>query len=253
MIKAQRLSHNMRYTILALISVIAVSVLALVGPIPQDPHYHLFADSQQIAGINHFWNVASNLPFLLVGILGLYRYPQLQHKESSQGYLLICVGTILVSLGSSYYHYEPTNQTLFWDRLPMTVTFMALISLLINERVNKKPQPHLLWWLIAVGVASVLYWAWSESIGQGDLRPYALVQFLPIALIPLILIMFPQRYLNNKLLVVTLCLYFIAKALEHFDAEILSATGFMGGHAIKHVAAALATGCVVYANPTKGE
>src|SRR5882757_9254155 len=51
----------------------AVSLLGLllVPPVPQSQIYHGFADHQTIYGIPNFWNVASNLPFMLVGALGL--------------------------------------------------------------------------------------------------------------------------------------------------------------------------------------
>jgi hypothetical protein len=51
--------------------------------------------------------------------------------------------------------------------------------------------------LVACGAATVLYWDWTESHGRGDLRPYALVQFLPLLLIPLLLLLFPARYIRS--------------------------------------------------------
>jgi predicted membrane channel-forming protein YqfA (hemolysin III family) len=245
------LSHESRCGILALISAAAVAALLFVGPIPQDPNYHLFSDFRQISGVRNFWNVLSNLPFLLVGAVGLLRYSKLSHKESAQAYLVMCVGVVLVGFGSAYYHYAPSNDTLLWDRLPMTIAFMALLSLLLNERVIRSPQRYMLWIFVSAGAAAVFYWSWTESLGKGDLRPYALVQFLPVLLMPLMLAMFNQRYLSNKLLLGAFALYFAAKALEHFDAQILAATGLMSGHAIKHVAAAAAVLCIIYAVPTR--
>lgn len=245
------LSHKQRCIILTFTSVAAAVALLFVGPIAQDPNYHFFADSRHIAGINNFWNVASNLPFLIVGILGLLRYSKLLHKESANGYLVMCIGIVLVGFGSAYYHYAPTNETLLWDRLPMTVAFMALLSLLLGERVLRAPRPQLVWVLVLVGIAAALYWAWTESLGKGDLRPYALVQFLPVLLIPLILAMFPQRYLSSRLLLWAFGFYLLAKALEYFDEQIFIATAFMSGHAIKHVAAAAAVMCIIYAIPTR--
>lgn len=245
------LSHEQRCGVLTLISVAAVVALLIAGPIPQDPNYHLFADSRHIAGISNFWNVASNLPFLVAGTLGLLRYPKLSHEESANGYLVMCVGVVLVGFGSAYYHYAPTNQTLLWDRLPMTVAFMALLSLLLGERVLRTPRPQLVWVLVLAGAAAAFYWAWTESLGKGDLRPYAIVQFLPVLLMPLMLAMFRQRYLSSRLLLWSFGFYFLAKALEYFDWQIFTATTVMSGHAIKHVAAAAAVLCIIYAIPTR--
>ena len=247
------LTHKQRYATFASISIAAVIAMMFVGPIAQDPNYHLFADTRQIFGISHFWNVASNLPFLLVAALGLFRYPKLGYPESVPGYVVMCIGVLFVGLGSAFYHYAPTNETLLWDRLPMTVAFMALLSLLLDERVLQTQQPILLWILVTIGASTALYWSWTESLGRGDLRPYALVQFLPVILIPLVLVMSPQRYLNNQLLFGAFGLYFVAKAFEHFDSQIFSITGLMSGHAIKHVAAAGAVLCLIYAVPVRSD
>jgi hypothetical protein len=54
--------------LLVLVSAPAIVGLCLVGPIPQDTGYHQFADTRQVAGMDNFWNVASNVPFLLAGL-----------------------------------------------------------------------------------------------------------------------------------------------------------------------------------------
>jgi predicted membrane channel-forming protein YqfA (hemolysin III family) len=245
------LSLEQRRGTLALVSACAALSLLCVGPIAQDPDYHLFADSRRIAGISNFWNVVSNLPFVLVGVIGLLRQSRLTHLESTRAYLVICVGVVMVGFGSACYHYAPTNQTLLWDRLPMTVAFMALMALLLGERVLSEPRPGLLWSLIAVGAGAALYWSYTESLGRGDLRPYVLVQFLPVLLIPLVLALFPQRYLRNSYLVAAFGCYFAAKILEHFDGQVFAVTGLMSGHALKHLAAAAAVLCIILAVPTQ--
>ena len=216
-----------------------------------DPSYHLFADDRTIAGIGHFWNVVSNLAFLVAGGLGLLRFPRLTHEESRAPYLVMCTGAMLVGLGSAYYHDAPTNSTLLWDRLPMTVAFMALFSMLLGERVIHAGKRPLLWVLVAIGAASVFYWSWTESRGMGDLRPYALVQYLPFMLMPLIVFLYPPRYLSNRLLLAAFGLYLVAKLFEHFDGPVFAATGFMSGHAMKHLAAAAAVLCLAYAVPVR--
>jgi hypothetical protein len=237
--------------VLVAIALLGAIALLFVGPMPQDPAYHLFADSRRIAGIPNFWNVVTNLPFLLVGAWGVSRYPRLAHKENAEPYLVMCLGVLLIGVGSSYYHLAPSNDTLLWDRLPMTVAFMALLSLLLSERFQPAQPRAMLWLLVAVGAASVLYWAWTESIGRGDLRPYVLVQFLPMVLLPLIVAMFPRRYLGTSMLLWACALYVAAKLLEQFDRQVLDFTGVMAGHAIKHVAAAAAALCLIQAVPVR--
>lgn len=246
------LSHEKRIGILGLVSLAAVVSLCFIEPIAQDPNYHRFADARSLRGLSNFWNVMSNLPFLAVGGLGFSRYERLSQPASAEGFRVMCWGVLLVGFGSAYYHANPSNDTLLWDRLPMTVAFVALFSLMLGERVMPNQNRYCLWLLVAAGVASVFYWSWTESLGRGDLRPYLLVQFLPIMLMPFILIMFPERYLSNRLLLAALGLYFVAKLLEHFDGRIFSVSGgIISGHASKHVAAAAAALCIIYAVPAR--
>jgi drug/metabolite transporter (DMT)-like permease len=232
-----------------LVSVLAAAALFFVGPIPQDPAFHQFADSRQIAGVSNFWNVLSNLPFIAVGMLGRFRYPQLSHAETTQGYLVMCLGVILVGFGSAIHHYHPGNETLLLDRLAMSVVFMALFSIVLGERVTRSSHPALLWILVASGAASACYWLWTESLGRGDLRPYAIVQYLPALLLPLMLVLFRQRYLRNRLLLASFALYLASKAFEHFDDQVFAATGFVSGHVLKHLASAAVLLCILYAVP----
>lgn len=47
--------------------------------------------------------------------------------------------------------------------------------------------------LLAVGLASVVYWHVTEVRGCGDLRYNALVQNLPMALLPLAMLLYNYR------------------------------------------------------------
>lgn len=244
-------SFDTRTGLLALVSAVAVAALFFVGPVPQDTAYHRFADGRSIAGVSNFWNMVSNVAFLVAGALGLWRAPRLAPAESREAYWILCTGAVLVAFGSAYYHHAPTNHTLLWDRLPMTVGFMAGFAMLLNERVFRAPRRDALWWLLAAGIGSALYWSWTESRGAGDLRPYALVQYLPVLLMPLILFLFRPRYLNNGLLLAAFGLYALAKVFELFDHAVFAASGFIGGHALKHVAAAAAVLCLICAVPVR--
>lgn len=245
------LDQKHRSWLLVLVAILAITGLCIVGRIPQDPGYHLFADARRIFGISNFWNVVSNLPFVLVGLFGLWRFPRLAVSDSKAGYLILCLGILLVGIGSAYYHLAPSNSSLLWDRLPMTMAFMALFSLLLGERVMSDYQGLSLGLLVMFGIFATLYWSWTESQGCGDLRPYALVQFLPIILLPLILWLFPARYLRSSLLIYAFALYFLAKAFEHFDRGIYETTQFISGHSLKHLVAALAVLCIIAAVPVR--
>lgn len=243
------LAYKHRTGILVFITAFTVVVMLLFDRIPQDPTYHLFADTRKIAGIQNFWNVLSNLPFLLVGLYGLWRYRHLTERDSNNAYIAVCIGVLLVSVGSAYYHYTPSTSTLLWDRLPMTVAFMALFSLLLDEYVLLSNKSITLVPLLVIGIGSVVYWYWTETHGIGDLRPYALVQFLPLVLIPIILWLFRGDYLNNTMLIAALVLYILAKGFEHFDRQVLAVLGVVSGHTMKHLLSGMAGLCIILAVP----
>jgi len=213
-----------------------------ISPIPQDLEYHNFADQRQIIGIPHLWNVISNLPFLVVSYIavshllqeGVLIYPQ----KLFNCYLVFFIAIGTVGIGSAYYHLHPTNETLFWDRLPMTVGFMAFIAIILGEFISEKIALRLMIPLVLIGTSSVIYWYFTEQAGRGDLRFYGLVQFLPMLIIPMILLMFPARYTHTAYLWAMLGAYFVAKIFEFFDDEIFNIIG-LGGHAIKHFCAAI--------------
>ncbi|MBK5291959.1 MAG: ceramidase domain-containing protein [Acidobacteriia bacterium] len=185
----------------------------------------------------NFWNVVSNLPFLLVAVWGLRavgsRSAFVEEWERT-AYCILLITVALVAVGSSYYHAWPDDATLFWDRLPMALVFMALLATTIGERISSRGGRLLLFPLLAAGVVSVLYWRVSD-----DLRLYALVQFYAVAALPLILILFPPRYSGTAGIVAMIALYGLALTLDRYDHQVAAITT-MGGHPWKHVAAALA-------------
>ena len=223
--------------------VLGALVIALLSPpFPQDPSYHVFADQREILGIRNFWNVVSNLAFLFVGIAGLLvvgrKSPAGGIPDLRMGYLVFFAGVALIAVGSGFYHLNPSNGSLVWDRLPMTLSFMALFAVIVGENISVTSGIRLLWPLIAAGMLSVGYWHFSELQGKGDLRAYALVQFLPMLLIPVILLLFRSPFSGNAWIWLVLCAYGASKVAELADAALFEFIG-IGGHALKHLLAAL--------------
>ena len=231
-----------------LLTLLLLTLMALVGvlfldAIPQDGNYHNFADNRKMFHIENFWNVISNLPFLVVGLYALYQLLILKSfailKEVKKSYLLFFVGVTLVAFGSSYYHLNPNNETLLWDRLPMTIAFMALFSFVIAEFFSIQVGKMLSLPLLFLGMASVLYWFMGELNGCGDLRAYAVVQFLPMLIMPLMFLFFRASFsLVSGYWYLLLC-YLLAKLFEHFDGEIYEMLGVISGHSLKHMVSAL--------------
>lgn len=233
--------------VIGLVAMAAIIAVFRFPPIPQDPAYHGFADDRMLFGIPHFWNVASNAAFLVVGVFGWLKADRGAIAGDGLAYRVFCLGIIFVSIGSAYYHLDPSPQSLVWDRLPMTLAFMALFSMVVGDRVSEQLGARLLWPSVLLGVASVTYWYWSEVQGRGDLRPYVIVQFLPMLIIPLLLLLYSGKRMGTVFLWATLCTYALAKVAEYFDPAIFSWLGFWSGHTLKHLLSALAVLWVVLA------
>lgn len=232
-----------RYHIILLVLIIFVAILFMLDPIPQDQSYHNFADQRTYWGIPNFWDVMSNLPMFFLGAYGIYlsliNYSKRPDIAAKLIPLVLCLGIFTACFGSAYYHWAPDNNTLAWDRLPMTLMFMPIFSLLIYDFVDEKIGQILFFLLVPLGVFSILYWQYTEALGQGDLRFYVFVQFFPMLIAPFILWLFPKKTKYVKFILFILGWYVIAKLCEYFDAAIFDVLGFWSGHTIKHLVGAI--------------
>ena len=234
------MKQSYRIALLALVAAAGIGAVLLLDPVPEDPAYHAFADTRAYFGIPNFWNVATNLPFLFVGLWGFISARRLAKAELTTHYRVYCGAVALVAFGSGWYHLAPSNASLVWDRLPMTVAFMSLFSALLADRISWLLGRGLLWPLVVAGIASIAWWIRGEAMGHGDLRAYGLVQFLPMLLMPMILLMWRDGSIAARPLWLGFGAYALAKLAEHFDAAIYAAGGFVSGHGLKHLAAAAA-------------
>jgi hypothetical protein len=242
---------TMRHAILA--AVAAASVIALFSrpPIPQDPAYHVMADRRPLLGIPNSLNVLSNIPFAVAGLLGLLAVfsPHPGARPFSDPwerwpYAALFAGTALTTAGSAYYHLAPDNARLVWDRLPMTVGFMGLLTAVVAERTSLTLARRLFVPLLAFGAGSVASWYWSELRGAGDLRPYALAQFGSLAVVLVLLVLYDARYSGSRFLFAGVAAYGAAKVFELADQTIFSFGHLVSGHTLKHLAAAVGVGSV---------
>jgi len=232
---------NPRIFLLLLSSVIAALVIMLVPSVSQDPEYHNFADQRNISGIPHFWNVVTNIPFLVLGITGFFKIQNQELRgvipDLFKAYLTFFLGLVLTGLGSGYYHLDPSNSTLVGDRMAITVTFMSFFVLIFGESISTRTALRLLVPLLFLGLASVVYWNITENLGTGDLRFYALVQFLPMLLIPLMLLFYGSCLSGRRWILAIILVYGVAKIAEIYDQQIYELIGF-SGHSLKHLIAA---------------
>ena len=226
---------------------IALGTAAALAPrIPQPQSYHDFADQRSLSGIPNFGDVASNLLFAVSGAWGLIfllgRRGQGLFLDPRErwAYVFLFLGLFLTAFGSGYYHLAPDNARLVWDRLPMTLAFMGLVSAMISERVSVAAGFYLLPLGLLIGAGSVVLWWYSEARGAGDLRPYAAVQVYAVFILPVLLLL-PPRYTRSWDFAVVFGFYVLAKIFETADRQIFSIDQHtISGHTLKHLAAGAA-------------
>jgi hypothetical protein len=234
----------MRVAVLLVLAAAAAAVMLALPRFPQPLEYHNFADQRCFCGIPHTLNVISNLPFVLVGVTGAwYLCPRRDftgfRKASERWpYVLFFAFIALTGIGSAYYHADPNNDRLVWDRLPLAMAFTTLFALVIAERIDYRAGMYLLAPLVLLGAGSVLYWHWSETQGAGDLRLYLFVQFFPLLALPAMLLLFPTTYTRTADLYGALTWYIAAKLLELFDRQVYAPGHIVSGHTLKHLVAA---------------
>jgi hypothetical protein len=228
-------SRRGRIRLLIGVTVVAFLAAAVWPRHPQDVAYHSFADSRALAHIPHALNVLSNVGFLLAGAWAFFRTARssLVGWERTASWIF-AAGLVLTGLGSAWYHWAPSNATLVWDRLPLSTLFPTVFAVVIADRVSPAAGRALLALLVLGAIASVLYWARFD-----DLRPYGLAQFLPMLLIPLMLVLFSGRRPTAPL-IWGVVIYAVGKVAELSDGRIFALGGVISGHTIKHLLAAAA-------------
>jgi hypothetical protein len=200
-------------------TLLSIAAAFLLPAIPQPAAYHHFADRRAGFGIENVLDVVSNVGFLLAGIAGL---------------------VVILRPGSAYYHLAPDNERLFWDRLPITIALMSLISAQVVDRVSVRAGLALLVPALLAGSASALYWIATERAGAGNVVPYAIVQGYAVVILLVFALALPSRYTRGSDVYWVFAAYVIAKLMEHFDREVLALGNLVSGHTLKHLAAAVA-------------
>lgn len=242
-----------RAGVILTIVVLAAIAMTIAPRFAQSLAFHQFADTRPWLGIPNFLDVITNAPFALaaaVGLVNLKRRAR-REREGATNRLLpidrVClaavfVGIGLTSLGSAYYHLAPGNGRLFWDRLPMLLTFVSLLATLIAERVSPKTAAWILVPLLVSGAASLVYWQQTERLGAGDLRPYFLIEGATLISVLLTVLLYPSRYMPTKWLMLGLGCYVGAIVFEQLDRPVWFMWNAIGvelvsGHTIKHLCA----------------
>jgi hypothetical protein len=229
------------------LGVLALAAILMIahGPIPQLDSYHDFADTRALGFVPNAGDVLSNLGFAIVGVWGM---TALRREDAGErlapGWRVFLAAIVLTSLGSGFYHLAPDNGRLLWDRLPIALACAGLLSA-AHEETHAGSDRRLLAALIVAAIASVLWWSVTESRGEGDLRPYLLMQAAPLVMIPLWQWVYGAPGRDRLAFGAAIALYGLAKVLELEDRAVFQALGFVSGHTLKHLLAVAASAVLV--------
>ena len=225
--------------------------LALAGPALMQPaSFHDFADQRAWGPLPHAMDVLSNLPFAAWGVAGLWalaRAVRLRAIGRASAWLagLFFAGLVITAGVSAFYHWQPDDAGLVWDRTGMVLAFAGLLGLAALQGVSRRAGIALAAAVLVLGPVSV--WVWAVS---GNLLPWGVLQIGGMALILSLAWLqpaWPAPDLSIRwALVVTL--YALAKVLELTDHPVFEMTGqLISGHSLKHVVASCAAWPVVLA------
>ncbi len=242
------LSYRARIGVLVASATAAIVAVLLIDPFDAPVTYYRFADDRPILGVPNFMDVVSNVGFLIVGVLGL---AQLRGGDARWPFAVFFGGVLATTFGSATFHLEPhladgtlNSARMLWDRLPITVAFMALLAAFVVDRVHARAGLVLLPLLVAAGAAATLTWYATFDGSEGDLRFYVLVQAYSVVAIVLMCWLFPGRRSHGRYVLYMVGSYAVAKAFEAYDGEVYDLLT-ISGHTIKHFLAAVAAYAVL--------
>ena len=239
-----------------------IAAFAVHGRIAQPANYNHFADHSAVFGIPHAADVLSNAGFALVAIWGWLALRP--HRNSDQlragwpGYRLLLIGLFLTAFGSAFFHLAPGNGRLTWDMLPIALAGAGLLvgvrgdtrpvsKTNLGSKTNPGSKTNIEAIVLALyATASVAWWVTTDRHGAGDLRPYLLLQILPLILIPLWQSIYRVPRAERIAFAAAMGLYVVAKIAEVLDHRIADSLGFVSGHTLKHLIATAATAAIVW-------
>ena len=189
-------------------------------------------------GVPRAMDALSNIFFLTFGGIGLvYHFlGRLGYSNSAMrtSGLMFFLGFVLTGVGSAYYHLDPNDWGLAWDRMGMVVAFAGVLGMVAAHRVSVRAANLLLPVALIAGVLSVAWFAATDSI-----TPYVIMQFGGIGVVAGV--SWLPKHGKGPNWAALIAAYALAKVLEMEDPQVFQLTqGMVSGHTLKHVFAALA-------------
>ena len=223
--------------IASLLSFIAIAIA--YGPIPQPQEYHDFADDREFWSIPNTFDVMSNLVIIFPGIVGLAFVHERRGSsdipvDETSIHITLFAGMILTFAGSVWFHLDPNDSTMLWDRLGMSVVIGSCISLIINDMLDRNLAAKIHIPILLASIISVIWWPVFD-----DLRIYFIVKHQPFIIFPILLLFGTRLYNKISGYYWGLSMFALATLFEFTDQLIFNLTGFISGHTLKHISAGI--------------
>lgn len=204
-----------------------------------------FACDGSCFGIPHFWNVVTNLPYLLVGAwgLGILWRRRLWGHPSFHDWTDFWIWTALVCVGSGAYHWVLQPWGLALDRIAICGVIASLAAHVAQVGLGLRPSRRRSLVFLVVAQATVLIWALG-----GTAWAYGVLQLLGgLAVLAVVLCAWRRGRLPTSPAPILLFLgaYALAKVVELLDRPICELSGRLGGHPLKHLVSAAGLACLV--------
>ncbi|HTR09000.1 MAG TPA: hypothetical protein VMJ11_20585 [Paraburkholderia sp.] len=217
------------------------TALQLAWPLVQAASYHHFADERSLGFIPNAADVLSNVVILAGGFacLGWVKRNASRQPPQFPGMAVAGFGLVLTAIGSAYYHWAPSDATLVWDRLPMTIVFAGILAMLWTSTTAQRVGWLPLLILVAVSLGTIEYW-----LAFNSLWPYAILQFGGLAFIVGLTLTRKVDSVFGWMMVIVF--YGVAKIFESLDWQVWELSHHViAGHALKHVSSGLAGAALI--------
>jgi hypothetical protein len=225
---------------------VAAVVVALVAPaITRGPTFHLYADRRTWLGIPNAGDVLSNLPFVVVGIVGLLR---------TRGAAALFLSSTAVGIGSGAYHIAPCDLALVFDWAPIVLTLAFLAALVVGDRIDPRAGGIATLVFPAIALTSVAVWYIGGGTGTtangtaGDMRWYVVTQATLVLVVALVALApatpTAPATLARGWILLGVAGFLAARGLAAADRALLDAIG-VSGHSGKHLLLGLAAACLI--------
>jgi hypothetical protein len=246
---SEPLSRRCALTLLIALAAATVAGLIAWGPVLLATTAHAYADDRAWGGLPNSANVLASLPLLAAGIWGLLATRASRWSEElRRPWMAFHACAAAAATVAAVYHAAPGDTSFILAHALTGAAFVFLGQGVLAERVHPEfgSTQALLGASALVGLACAFVFA-GAALGHGiDMRPFMLLEVLPVLLIPAGALWLPGAHTRASDWIIMLVAYGVAKGFDAADAAVLSATGWISGHALMHLSLAAVAAWLAY-------